>query len=130
MADEKQTAGHYLARLQTMRERLTGEIGDEAEAARDAVDGTNDDGILHTHNADMDTEGVDAAVGRAHALRSEMRQVDLALADLRDRDAGEELNESDRARFDSLLDTQNFAEKMDRKYGTDNQSSLDEQDRG
>ena len=118
MADAAEgTAGHYRTRLEAMEKRLAGSIDAEQEAAVDAAEGTEGDGVLHTHNADMDTEGLDAAVGRSAALSNERRDVAAALRDLSGKPDDEEIGETDRARFDSLLGAQDFAEKMDRKYG-------------
>ena len=116
MPDSLNTVAHYREKLTAMHDRLAKKIADEREAAADAVDGPGQDGILHTHNADMDAEGVDAAVGRARGLRDELRQADLALGDLRGRGDDETLDETHAARLDSLLETQAFAEKMDAKY--------------
>ena len=76
------TVGRYRTRLTAMRDRLAKSIDTEIDHAREAVEGPGEDQILHTHNADMDSEGVDAAVGTAAGLRDEHRQVELALSDL------------------------------------------------
>ena len=118
MADPAEgTAAHYRAHLEAMEKRLTGAVNDEKAAAEDAVDGPGADGVLHTHNADMDTEGLDAAVGRSAALTREMKDVAAALRDLSGKPDDEQVGEADAARFDALLSTQDFAEMMDRKYG-------------
>ena len=110
---------HYRTRLTVMRDRLAGQIGDQKEQADRALEGSTGDGILHTHNADMDTEGLDAAVGKARSLHDELDEVEGALNALSDLEAGgdTELTDEARARYDALLSTQDFAEEMDRKYG-------------
>ena len=112
------TVGHYRARLKTMHDRLARLIADEKELAEESLKGSTGDGILHTHNADMDTEGLDAAVSTARGLHDELDQVDGALTELSDRDPGETLDGDEKARFDLLLSTQDFAETMDKKFGT------------
>ena len=117
MPDPAKTVAHYREKLTAMHDRLAEKIADEREAAQDSIDGPGQDGILHTHNADMDVEGVDAAVGRARGLRDELRQADLALGDLKGRGDDETLDDAEATRLDSLLETQAFAERMDAKFG-------------
>ena len=107
------TVGHYRAQLTAMRDRLAHSIEEKAEEARTAVDGPGQDGILHTHNADMDTEGVDAAVAVAAGLRDELKQVQMAISDLDGRPDDDSPGEDERARLDTLLSTQSFAEKLE-----------------
>ena len=116
MAESAHTVAHYRDKLTAMHDRLAKQIAGEREIAEETSQPA-DDGILHTHNADMDVEGVDGAVGRARALRDELRRADLALNDLKGKGDGDELDEAKRAELDALLSTQDFAEKMDAKYG-------------
>ena len=112
MSDSANTVAHYRDKLSAMHDRLAKTIADEREGARDAAEPA-EDGILHTHNADMDVEGVDAAVGRARGLQNELRQVDLALGDLRNRPDEDAVDGDEAAKLDALLETQAFAEKLD-----------------
>ncbi len=112
------TVEHYRTRLTVMHDRLARQIADEREHAVDSLKGSTGDGILHTHNADMDTEGLDAAVGAARGLHDEMDQVDGALSELTDRTGDAVVEGKEKARLDLLLSTQDFAEEMDRKFGT------------
>ncbi|MEM9702439.1 MAG: hypothetical protein AAF907_08350 [Planctomycetota bacterium] len=110
------TVERYRTRLTVMYDRLAGQIADEREHADESLKGATGDRSLHTHNADMDTEGLDAAVGAARSLRDEMNQVGAALAELTDRDGGSTVEGEQKARFDLLLSTQDFAEEMERKF--------------
>ena len=130
MAEAAHTVAHYRTRLRAMHDRLAKLIEEERELAEESVDGPGQDGILHTHNADMDVEGVDAAVATARGLRDELRGADLALGDLKARDGGETLTEAERAKYDSMLETQDFAEKMQQKIAGVERSTLDEHPRG
>ena len=116
MSDPAPTVAHYREKLTAMHDRLAKMIGGEREIAEESAE-PDADGVLHTHNADMDVEGVDAAVARARGLRDEMRRADLALNDLKGRGDGDTLDDAKRAGLDSLLETQAFAEKLDAKYG-------------
>ena len=109
---EPKTVAHYRERLSAMHARLAETVKDEREGAVDAAVPA-DDGILHTHNADMDVEGVDAAVARVRSLRDELQQTDGALAALKDRPGDEEVPEAEATRLDLLLEAQSFAEKLD-----------------
>ena len=111
------TVEHYRTRLTVMHDRLARQIADEREHIDESLKGSTGDGILHTHNADMDTEGLDAAVGTARGLHREMDEVDGALTELSDRPGGEQVEGDEKTRFDLLLSTQDFAEEMDRKFG-------------
>ncbi|QDT15773.1 hypothetical protein [Alienimonas californiensis] len=111
------TVEHYRLRLTVMHDRLARQIADEREHVDESLKGSTGDGILHTHNADMDTEGLDAAVGAARGLHKEMDEVDGALNELSDRPGDERIEGQEKARFDMLLSTQDFAEEMDRKFG-------------
>ncbi|WP_171186208.1 hypothetical protein [Alienimonas chondri] len=111
------TVEYYRMRLTVMHDRLARQIADEREHAEDSLKGSTGDGILHTHNADMDTEGLDAAVGTARGLHKELDEVDGALSELTDRPGDAKVEEREKARFDMVLSTQDFAEEMDRKFG-------------
>jgi len=111
------TVEHYRTRLTVMHDRLARQIADEREHVDESLKGSTGDRILHTHNADMDTEGLDAAVGTARGLHKEMDEVDGALNELTDRDGGEKVRGEEKSRFDLLLSTQDFAEEMDKKFG-------------
>lgn len=100
----------YVNRLTAMRDRLRRQIDDEVEIAREVIRKPGESVNLHTHNADMDVEGLDPAVGVGHALQSRLETVEQMLARL-DRD-GEAYLASDRERLDAYLDTEDFAERM------------------
>jgi hypothetical protein len=100
----------YRSRLLAMRDRLRRQIEGEVEEAREAIRKPGESVNLHTHNADMDVEGLDNAVGVGHALERRLGTVEEMLARL-DRE-GEPYLSSDRERLDAYLDTEEFAERM------------------
>ena len=100
----------YVSRLTAMRDRLRRQIDDEVETAREVIRKPGESVNLHTHNADMDVEGLDEAVGVGHALESRLRTVEQMIEKL-NRD-GEKYLASDRERLDAYLDTEDFAERM------------------
>lgn len=102
----------YRERLLAMRARLRRQISSEIDDVREVIQKPGEQVHLHTHNADMDVEGLDEAVGVSHALERRIRTVDDALGRL-DRE-GETLlkNKKERERLDALLDTEDFAERF------------------
>jgi len=100
----------YVGRLTAMRDRLRRQIDDEVETAREVIRKPGESVNLHTHNADMDVEGLDEAVGVGHALQSRLATVEQMLGRL-DRE-GETYLAGDRERLDAYLDTEDFAERM------------------
>jgi hypothetical protein len=100
----------YLNRLTAMRDRLRRAIGDEIDQAREAIRKPGETSNLHTHNADMDVEGLDPAVGVGHALQDRLEAVEEILGRL-DRE-GERYLATDRERIDAYLDTEGFAERV------------------
>ncbi|HEX6987274.1 MAG TPA: hypothetical protein VF170_17990 [Planctomycetaceae bacterium] len=102
----------YRNRLAAMRDRLRRQIDDEVEIAREAIRKPGESVNLHTHNADMDVEGLDPAVGVGHALERRLATVEEMILRL-DRE-GESLlkNERERERIDAYLDTEDFAERL------------------
>ena len=108
----------YIAELTRMRERLVHHIGDERDAAREALESPAEDGILHTHNADMDTEGIDAAVGVTRSLQDELVRVDQTIRALQGRDPDSPFkDDAERARVELMIDTQDWAERMEKRFG-------------
>ncbi|MGC1273900.1 MAG: hypothetical protein WBC44_09350 [Planctomycetaceae bacterium] len=100
----------YLVRLAAMRERLRRQIDDEVEEARDAIHKPSENVNVHTHNADMDVEGLDNAVGVGHALEQRLATVEQMLVRL---DAeGESYLKSERERLDAYLATEDFADRL------------------
>lgn len=100
----------YRSRLLAMRDRLRRQIEGEVEEAREAIRKPGESVNLHTHNADMDVEGLDNAVGVGHALERRLATVEEMLTRL-DRE-GEPYLSSERERLDAYLDTEEFAERM------------------
>jgi hypothetical protein len=100
----------YVNRLTAMRDRLRRQIDDEVEEAREAIRKPGESVNLHTHNADMDVEGLDNAVGVGHALERRLATVEEMLGRLSGE--GESYLASDRERLDAYLDTEDFAERM------------------
>lgn len=103
---------NYRDRLLAMRTRLRRQIESEVDEVRDLTQKPGEQVHLHTHNADMDVDGLDEAVGISHALERRVQTVEDALSRL-DRE-GEALlkNETERERLDALLDTEEFAERF------------------
>jgi hypothetical protein len=102
----------YRDRLVAMRTRLRRQIEAEFDEVRDLTNKPGEQVHLHTHNADMDVEGLDEAVGISHALERRTRSVEDALARLnRDGDALLK-SEKERERLDALLDTEDFADRL------------------
>jgi len=94
----------YLNRLTAMRDRLRRSIDDEVEEARDAIRKPGENTNLHTHNADMDVEGLDNAVGVGHALEHRLAMVEKIIERLStERD---NYLTSDRERIDAYLATE------------------------
>lgn len=100
----------YRSRLLAMRDRLRRQIDSEVEEAREAIRKPGESVNLHTHNADMDVEGLDNAVGVGHALEQRLATVEEMLGRL-DRE-GDRYLSSERERLDAYLDTEGFAERM------------------
>lgn len=100
----------YRSRLLAMRDRLRRQIDSEVEEAREAIRKPGESVNLHTHNADMDVEGLDNAVGVGHALERRLATVEEMLGRL-DRE-GDRYLTSERERLDAYLDTEEFAERM------------------
>ena len=102
----------YVSRLTAMRDRLRRQIDDEVETAREAIRKPGESVNLHTHNADMDVEGLDQAVAIGHAFEQSLASVEEMLGRL-DRE-GESLlsDERERARIDAYLDNEEFAERL------------------
>ena len=100
----------YRGKLIAMRDRLRRQIDDEVESARESIRKPGESVNLHTHNADMDVEGLDEAVGVGHALQTRLSAVEEMLGRL-DREGDLYLGE-DRERLDAYLDTEDFAERM------------------
>ena len=100
----------YRSRLLSMRDRLRRQIDDEVETARESIRKPGESVNLHTHNADMDVEGLDEAVGIGHAFERRLATVEEMLGRL-DQE-GEPYLDSDRERLDAYLDTEDFAERM------------------
>ena len=101
---------NYLRRLSAMRERLRRLVDDEVEEARDAVHKPGESVNIHTHNADMDVEGLDNAVGVGHALVHRLVTVDKMLARLGT--DGEPYLNQNRERIDAYLDTEDSVERL------------------
>ena len=100
----------YLSRLVAMRDRLRRLIDDEVEEARDAVHKPGENVNVHTHNADMDVEGLDNAVGVGHALENRLATVEQMLVRLESE--REPYLKAERERIDAYLDTEDFAERL------------------
>ena len=100
----------YRGRLIAMRDRLRRQIDDEVEEAREAIRKPGESVNLHTHNADMDVEGLDPAIGVGHALEQRLATVEQMLQRL-DRE-GEPYLKKERERIDAYLDTEDFAEQL------------------
>lgn len=102
----------YRNRLLAMRNRLRRQIDDEIDEAREAIRKPGEEINLHTHNADMDVEGLDEAVGVGHALERQLASVEQILARLDSE--GETLLKDDRQRerIDALLNPEDFAEHL------------------
>ena len=99
-------------RLMSMRDRIRKQIGDQVDDIYEATHKDGDGAHLHTHNADMDAEGVDEAVGLSHAFEQRLRTIDGLLHRL---DAeGESLlnDERERAHIEALLETEDFAQNL------------------
>ncbi len=102
----------YVNRLTAMRDRLRRQIEEEIEEARDAIRKPGENVNLHTHNADMDVEGLDEAVAVGHAFEQRLAEVERMLVRLR-RDGQAMLNDDrERERFDSYLEDEAFAERL------------------
>lgn len=98
----------YLDRLREMRSRLVGQLDREIEEVRDSIHKPGEQVNLHTHNADMDVEGLDEAVGVSHALEGRLKSVEGAIGRLtRDGEATLK-NTRERERLDALLDLDDF----------------------
>ena len=99
-------------KLQAMRDRLQRQIGEQANEAYESMHRDGDGVHMHTHNADMDVEGLDEAVGVSHALEARVSTVDRLLQRLNSE--GEQLlkNSKERERIDALLATESFAEEL------------------
>ncbi len=100
----------YRSRLLSMRDRLRRQIDNEIEAAREAIRKPGESNNLHTHNADMDVEGLDEAVGIGHAFERRLATVEEMLGRL-DHE-GEPYLDSDRERLDAYIDMEDFADRM------------------
>lgn len=100
----------YRSRLAAMRDRLRRQIDNEVEEARDSIHKPGENTNLHTHNADMDVEGLDNAVGVGHALQTRLETVDEMISRL-DKE-GDAYLKRDRPRLDAYLDTEDFAERL------------------
>ena len=100
----------YCDRLRAMRSRLLRQLDDEAEEIRESVQKPGEQIHLHTHNADMDVEGLDEAVGVSHALEQRLRTVDAVLGRLSRNGAAVLADARERERIDALLETNDFAE--------------------
>lgn len=102
----------YRDRLTAMRDRLRRQIESEADSARESIHKPGEANNLHTHNADMDVEGLDEAVGISHALQQRLGDVEQILSRL-DGDGTTVLKDKkERARIDAFLDAEGFAEKF------------------
>lgn len=112
----------YRGKLISMRDRLRRQIDDEVESARESIRKPGESVNLHTHNADMDVEGLDEAVGVGHALQNRLEAVEEMLGRL-DREGDLYLGE-DRERLDAYLDTEDFAERM-RDGASGGQAAID-----
>lgn len=100
----------YSDRLRAMRSRLLRQLDDEAEEIRESIQKPGEQIHLHTHNADMDVEGVDEAVGVSHALEQRLKTVDAMLAKLSHDGAAVLADERQREHLDALLEIEDFAE--------------------
>lgn len=100
----------YRSRLATMRDRLRRLIDDEVDEARDAIHKPGENVNVHTHNADMDVEGLDNAVGVSHALEQRLTTVEQML--IRLNADGESYLNAERERLDAYLDTEDFADRL------------------
>ncbi len=100
----------YLNRLVAMRDRLRKLIDDEVEDIREVIHKPGEGVNIHTHNADMDVEGLDNAVGVGHALVHRLQTVETMLSRLRAE--GESYLAGHRDRLDAYLDTEDFAERL------------------
>ena len=100
------TLDQYVTELTAMRERLSHQIQEEHRIAREALETPAEDDKLHTHNADMDTEGIDAAVGVTRSLQDELVRVDQTIRALQGRDPDTPFkDDAERARVELMLDT-------------------------
>jgi hypothetical protein len=98
----------YLNRLASMRDRLRRQIDDEVEEAREAIRKPGENTNLHTHNADMDVEGLDNAVGVGRALEHRLTMVDQIISQLTA--GGDDYLRSDRERIDAYLTTEGLGD--------------------
>lgn len=103
---------NYRDRLFAMRARLKRQLELEIDEVRDLANKPGEQVHLHTHNADMDVEGLDEAVGISHALERRMQTVNDALSRLDREGEGLLKNEIERERLDALLGTEEFADKF------------------
>lgn len=102
----------YRERLSAMRDRLRRQIENEIDEARHSIHKPGEANNLHTHNADMDVEGLDEAVGIGHALEQRLSDVEEILTRL-DREGESVLKDKkERQRIDAFLDSEDFAAKI------------------
>jgi hypothetical protein len=102
----------YRDRLEAMRDRLRRQIETEVEDAREAIHKPGEPNNLRTHNADMDVEGLDQAVGIGHALERRLTDVEEILMRLDKEGESVLKDKKERERIDAFLDTENFAERV------------------
>ncbi|MBA3316164.1 MAG: hypothetical protein M3552_06545 [Planctomycetota bacterium] len=105
----------YKDRLAAMRDRLRRQIESEVDEARDSIHKPGESNNLRTHNADMDVEGLDEAVGIGHALERRLADVEQILMRLDKEGESVLKDKKERERIDAYLDTEGFAERMREK---------------
>ena len=103
---------NYRERLEAMRDRLRRQIASEVDEARDSIHKPGEPNNLRTHNADMDVEGLDQAVGVGHALERRLSDVEDILTRLQADGDGVLKDKKERERIDAFLDTEGFAERI------------------
>jgi hypothetical protein len=102
----------YRDRLGAMRDRLRRQIDGEIEDAREAIHKPGEVNNLRTHNADMDVEGLDKAVGIGHALEKRLTDVEEILTRLEREGESVLKDKKERQRIDAFLDSEDFAERI------------------
>ena len=102
----------YREQLYAMRDRLRRQMDDRADDARESISKPGEAVHLHTHNADMDVEGLDEAVALNHSAGQRLRTVDDVLARLDQEGESYLQDERQRLRLDALLDNEDFARQI------------------
>ena len=102
----------YRNRLYAMRDRLREQMNHHVEDARDVVSKPGEQVHLHTHNADMDVEGLDEAVALNHNAQQRLHSVEDMLAQLDEAGEAYLTDERQRMRLDALLDNEDFIRQI------------------